>query len=396
MIHPLARFLVSPTPGSSRLPLLARIPFNTNQAVKSSTVVFSRSITTTPPSRKRNKAIPWTKEEIQRLTLLFADGRYSPPAELQAALPGRTLIAIKAKVIRLKLSTHGRAWTQDEIDTLKELDASGLKPIEMVKSFKYRTQTSIMLMISKLRPPTPIRKVSPAILTTSSNQDHSFIIEPKPVTHKQFWTPQEDENLRKLVQKAKEAYPDQWTRELRKILSDTEGRQGLHPSRSALTALRRLHSLDRGEQNLGLWTAAEDKLLKDAVSTEIGPNFYPIIDLTIDAAKNKDDQKSLKQEQDQPQKQYLTLYSKELRNIDWDSVAEQVQSKDQYSCRRRFLRKMTNRHHGSWTGQEFELLKKYLVEYGEDWRKISRALGTRTPTQVKTKYTHAFLSIKDD
>ncbi|GJJ79136.1 hypothetical protein EMPS_11495 [Entomortierella parvispora] len=338
-----------------------------------------------------SKKALWTNEETQRLIQLFADGQSCSRDQLQTEFPDRTLPALKTKVLRLKLSTRGRAWTRDEIDRLLALEASGVEPIDMVKSFEHRTHLSILHRLGLLRHRRSVRKLTPAILEKkeSVNTDGT---RSKP----QYWTAEEDEILRKLVQRAKKADPEHWKVELGRLMSNSDNRQGLHPSRSVKTAIQRLNSLrHRGLPACARWTAEEDELLRAAVAAQIGPNFYPGIDLAADTSSSKDNdegsQETPGKKAGRSKKRYLAPHSMELGGIDWSSVSERMGGRDKYNCRRRFMNMMTNRHVGSWTKEELESMKSLLLKYGDDWDRISQALGTRTPWQIYMKFRNEYL-----
>ena len=141
------------------------------------------------------------------------------------------------------------------------------------------------------------------------------------------WTALEDKALRALVQRAKEARPDHWREEMVRLLGNPESRQCLHPIRHMSTALRRWDNLcHRDQWSLSHWTPKENQLLQNAVASQLGSHFYPMIDLslTADTPEDKDWGKILERKGDDAQKRCLALNSKELKDLDWNRVSEQV------------------------------------------------------------------------
>ncbi|RKP25686.1 Homeodomain-like protein, partial [Syncephalis pseudoplumigaleata] len=79
----------------------------------------------------------------------------------------------------------------------------------------------------------------------------------------------------------------------------------------------------------------------------------------------------------------------------WAKVAEKVPGRSERQCRRRWVdhlahcqRSVESSHarRGSWTEEENERLRELVAQYGFLWTTIAQHMGTRTATQCRDRW----------
>ncbi|GJJ79133.1 hypothetical protein EMPS_11492 [Entomortierella parvispora] len=389
-----------------------------NSIAVNGTMAPQASVPSTPPTepkkRKprsvRNSPMAWSKDELDRLKYFYSDGRNPTIRSILSFFPGRSRPAIACQLPKITELIPRKRWSPQENARLLELHDAGVTTLEMLKDLPGRTQEAIAVHLRGLLSDSGRiigkRMVSASVLGEEKGQDsdyssaqsHGAIITSaglkKPMI---YWTEEEDDILKGLVQKAKDRNPDRWSHELALMLSDPVERQGLAMTRTHHTCLARLNRLQTQPFVLNsgnTWTADEDHLLMKSVYSQLGIRMNSISNPSIpNHEENGIDERSQVLEDLNgslkklgEKESWPKLNADQLKTVDWHRVALDHGTRQAESCQRRFDSHFKLQKGKRWTADEVEKLKDGLKQYGRDWAKVAAVVDTKTASQVASKY----------
>ena len=388
----------------------------TSSIAREETQTKEGAFTTTPQiepkermTRSKKTSAPWSKDEIDRFDYLYSDGKNPTIRSILSLFPGRTRAALYRRGFLHRDPVHRKIWSSEEKARLLEMHSAGTTTFEILKYFPGRTEKAVIGKLNRSLPDSYFadrkRTVSSSVLgqgnreeggNNSNDQEGGAIVTPVPVRRRlNYWTKEEDDTLRNLVQKAKERNPDRWTHEFSRILSDSKERNGLATTRSLDTCTRRWGRLEtRPFVARNTWTEHEDDLLKKSVYSRLGIQLNSTSNTQFTTHLKIEDNNGLSQS-NQPtgtlkinkkKEQWPEVSIEKLKALDWHQVALDVGSRDRDGCRVRFDTHFQLKRGQKWTEKETELLKEGLRMHGRDWAKVASVVGTRAATQVRKKY----------
>ncbi|KAF9100164.1 Myb-like DNA-binding domain protein [Mortierella sp. AD031] len=82
----------------------------------------------------------------------------------------------------------------------------------------------------------------------------------------------------------------------------------------------------------------------------------------------------------------LALNGDHLTFIDWDKIAESVQTRTGIQCRSHANKTLESGVEGKWSEDEYLRFKQGMDEYGHDWHKVAMIVGTRSAFQTRQKF----------
>ncbi|KAJ6217521.1 hypothetical protein RDWZM_008678 [Blomia tropicalis] len=326
----------------------------------------------------------WTSEEDEKLEKLIK--KYGSKWSIIAQNMGnRSSLQCRDRwnlLLNKKNNESKRDWTSEEDKKLLELvKEHGNNWKKITKETESRTWTpeedTNLIELIKLHGPrwTTIAKHMKSRNVSQCFRRWNFVLDPK--IFKGSWTPEEDEKLRKLMEK----YGSKWS-----IIAQNMG------NRSSLQCRSRWNSLQNKKNNVSKkdWTPEEDTNLIELVKLH-GPRWTTIakhmksrnVSQCIRRWKYTLDPKILKgswtPEEDEKLRKLIKKYGSK-----WSIIAQNMGNRSLLQCWHHWKHLLNKKN--EWTPEEDKKLSELVKEYGNNWKKISENMNERSINDCWKKY----------
>ncbi|KAG0044882.1 hypothetical protein BGZ83_009842 [Gryganskiella cystojenkinii] len=346
--------------------------------------------------RRRTQA--WTEEEDLKMLDLIKNRKR--PQDIFVLFPGRSAGAIQARYTQWNsgknMTKKQRSLVNRSSNSNETLDAATTATAPSFAVSRTESQATIDLG-------TVLKQERSENASSGASKK---AIKPYAPLKTRVWTPEEDAVLQKHVLEAERANVRHlWSVVGAKLTEEPGWSRTLSVIKQRWKRLNQQCSLPRR------WSKDESQRMLNAILEQVGPEFYPRINIRgpegryfVGNGRHKKEQgrveegrflsKDVKAEgdsghlEDEDNKEYkskkklLDAGSPELTGLNWPLIVSKVGTRSRHSIRSQFYYRHHNGNTGPWSENEVAKLREGFTRFGADWQAISTFMGTRTAASV--------------
>ncbi|KAG0044375.1 hypothetical protein BGZ83_010410 [Gryganskiella cystojenkinii] len=353
------------------------------------------------------KFLAWTLEESKKLKTLIDQNQGLQPHELREHFPGRTLSALaqrywiitkekrRAETLRIP-HLESESDSQQKSEATEGKENSRYDPVrqrpwvqEENERIHQHFETLQRAAASKLVARTsPLSPSSPPFLSTSLSSLSPMPSPPLPtvtatdLVESLMSDPKWDRLYSVTVLRVK--------RMLKGLLAPQSRNQQQHGNDRQYLPSCSTH-----------WTKDEEARIISAVADQVGSEYRPQLcfqgsnfqfppkpafgRVPLYSGQSIACQEEVAEKETRRKRPYLTPGSPALDRIDWQLVADKVETRTAGNCRQRFYNNLSIRSKIAWDAKELKRLDEGLTKFGPDMQALSIYVGTRSPRQCQNK-----------